>query len=543
MNRKLILFVCLAISALLVGASTVTAQFTSPDSPPAQAGTAFSYQGSLSEDDHPANGSYDFRFILYDAAEGGSQVGSTLEVADQVVSQGQFTAVLDFGRDPFNGAALWLEVAVRPGDSSGNYTVLSPRQALTAAPYALYALDTALLAGLPADAYAGADHDHLGESWLGSDNSLVLTGTFGAPYTATLVLGNTGGNALLIPHAANAGVKVTSAGAPAEVLPPDPAWPDYYQNNGFQVDGAEGFGLYVGSAGIDGMRISSTGDDGLQVSSAGGTGVEVGSAGGDGVNVDTAGDDGLQVSSAGDDGVYVSSAGGDGVYVSSAGGDGVYVSSAVENGFKIYSAGSAPAYYDSAFHNGVEINGAEGFGITVGETGSYGYHLHHARSNGLHVNQADNHGVYVWSAANYEGYFNGDIFVAGACAGCTIATFGVNVSGQTLQPGDVLALQGTLPALSEQAEPLLQVAPAGEGQPLAGVVAGRAELVQDQLLDPEVIIPVLVPRQGPAGPGEYVTVLIFGLAQVRVEANSAPDSGRRPGEHQRRRVGARHANR
>ena len=38
-------------------------------------GTSFTYQGRLVESGTPPNGSYDFRFVLYDAASGGNQVG------------------------------------------------------------------------------------------------------------------------------------------------------------------------------------------------------------------------------------------------------------------------------------------------------------------------------------------------------------------------------------------------------------------------------------------------------------------------------------
>jgi hypothetical protein len=41
----------------------------------------------------------------------------------------------------FGGDARWLEVDVRPGASAGSYNTLTPRQALTATPYALYALN------------------------------------------------------------------------------------------------------------------------------------------------------------------------------------------------------------------------------------------------------------------------------------------------------------------------------------------------------------------------------------------------------------------
>ena len=52
------------------------------------------------------------------------------------VSAGYFTVVLNFA-DYFDGEARWLEVEVRPGASTGNYTVLTPRTMLAGVPYAL----------------------------------------------------------------------------------------------------------------------------------------------------------------------------------------------------------------------------------------------------------------------------------------------------------------------------------------------------------------------------------------------------------------------
>ena len=101
-------------------------------------GTAFTYQGRLMDDSGaPLTGSYDFQFKLYDAASGVSQVGSTVTVGDVDISDGLFTAQLDFGGSAFTGDARWLEIGVRAGSSTGAYTTLSPRQPLTPAPYAL----------------------------------------------------------------------------------------------------------------------------------------------------------------------------------------------------------------------------------------------------------------------------------------------------------------------------------------------------------------------------------------------------------------------
>jgi Collagen triple helix repeat (20 copies) len=104
----------------------------------ASVGSAFSYQGNLNFNGSPASGNFDFQFLLYTVASGGTAV-DTITLTDQTVTAGLINASLDFTDVPFNGQALWIEVDVRPA-GSGTYTTLSPRQALTATPYALFAL-------------------------------------------------------------------------------------------------------------------------------------------------------------------------------------------------------------------------------------------------------------------------------------------------------------------------------------------------------------------------------------------------------------------
>ncbi|MBN1507559.1 MAG: hypothetical protein JW955_11975 [Sedimentisphaerales bacterium] len=100
-------------------------------------GTAFTYQGRLTDGGSPANGQYDLQFTLYDAEIDGNTVGNPVGVEDQQVTSGLFTMRLDFGAGVFTGDARWLQIAVRPGNSSDPHTPLSPRQALTPTPYAL----------------------------------------------------------------------------------------------------------------------------------------------------------------------------------------------------------------------------------------------------------------------------------------------------------------------------------------------------------------------------------------------------------------------
>ncbi len=102
-------------------------------------GTAFTYQGRLIDANGVANGPYDFEFRLFDDPCTGAPLVGTIDINNLDVIEGYFTVELDFGDSVFAGDARWLGIAVRPGDSTGSFDVLIPRQEMTPTPYAIYA--------------------------------------------------------------------------------------------------------------------------------------------------------------------------------------------------------------------------------------------------------------------------------------------------------------------------------------------------------------------------------------------------------------------
>src|SRR5438445_4352414 len=100
--------------------------------------TAFTYQGRLTDNGQPANGTYDFQFRLFDAPTNGGQVPIVLAYPTVAVSNGLFTTGLDFGSNVFNGTTWWLEISLRPSATFGQFTVLAPLQPLTPTPNALF---------------------------------------------------------------------------------------------------------------------------------------------------------------------------------------------------------------------------------------------------------------------------------------------------------------------------------------------------------------------------------------------------------------------
>ena len=148
-----------------VGASA--AVHSALDAPPAL--TAFTYQGYLEDGGSPANGAFDLQFKLFDAAIGGSQLGTIAAFEDVTVTDGVFSVLLDFGV-MINGAS-YIETGIRYGNSTGEHTTLSPRQELTPAPFAANA---DLLDGLDATAFATRHFLLLVLTW-GSGNGTVAS--------------------------------------------------------------------------------------------------------------------------------------------------------------------------------------------------------------------------------------------------------------------------------------------------------------------------------------------------------------------------------
>lgn len=102
----------------------------------------FTYQGSLTDGLSPAVGTYEMQFALFDAATGGTQIGSTITNSSVSVANGIFTVQLDFSpATPFaDGANRWLAIAVRKASDLPGFTPLNPRQQITSSPYSIRTL-------------------------------------------------------------------------------------------------------------------------------------------------------------------------------------------------------------------------------------------------------------------------------------------------------------------------------------------------------------------------------------------------------------------
>src|ERR1044071_5524574 len=88
--------------------ATLLLVMTSHETARAQ-GTAFTYQGKLTDQGAPAVGRYDFTFSLFDDAIAVNYIADALTNPAVQVSGGAFSVVLDFGTN-FDGADRWIEI-------------------------------------------------------------------------------------------------------------------------------------------------------------------------------------------------------------------------------------------------------------------------------------------------------------------------------------------------------------------------------------------------------------------------------------------------
>ena len=346
-----------------------------PNSVTATTGNGFTYQGVLTVGGVPANGTYDFRFSLWNAAFGGTLVGSAVTFSNQPVNNGVFTQVLDFGSGRFQGDARWLQIDVQQNGSG--YVLLPPRQQIAATPYALGLVPGVTIVSL------------LNTALLTIDNTGNGRGLYSRSSGSDGVYGETAATGA-------SGVAGISTGSGDGV----------YGNS----IGAEGVaGLSTNGDGVYGQTAANNKSGVLGFNSGSGTGVYGNSVNGTGVYGQSTSNDGVTgiASSNTKSGVYgTNTTNGQGVYGNSTGGDGLHGVSTSGNG--VYGIST----------NG---NGIVGQSSTSNKSGIYGNNLgngdavsgYSSSGVGVHGISDSNTGVYGSSISGQAGFFQGNVQITG----------------------------------------------------------------------------------------------------------------------------------
>ncbi|HZX92795.1 MAG TPA: hypothetical protein VFE67_19320 [Rudaea sp.] len=414
-------------------------------------GSDFTYQGQLTDNGSPANGHYDLQFALFVAASGGSAV-DTITLTDQSISGGSINASLDFTDAPYNGQALWVEVSVRHA-ASGTYVALAPRQAITATPYALFALS-----GNPGPMGPPGSAGPVGAPGVqgvpGSIGPPGVPGFVTLPYSGST--SNGGAPALQVQNTTNTGVAGLSGSGTGVYGTTEGTsgqtgaagvWGDshdYYGLWGTSVGNAGTVGNSTNAAGVAGASVNNdgvvgTGTNGVHGISISGWGVWGHSTNGDGVHGETANPSGntsgvAGFGAGGNYGVYGGSTSGAGVHGDSQSGYGVSGTSATLFGvvgqsgrvgvFGTTLSSNSP---DAGVYGSSLSNDSSAPGV-LGESHSSAPGVFGKSSLGIGVSGLSNYGHGVYATSSGAG-LNGSAFSASALASNGIAIYGYANSG------------------------------------------------------------------------------------------------------------------
>lgn len=342
--------------------------------------TAFTYQGRLTNAGNPANADYDLRFTLFDALVGGTQQG--IQTRNPVtVSAGVFTVTLDFGPNVFNGEDRYLEIGVRPANSAIAYTVLSPRQAITATPYSMRSLNAASADGLSA-------------SCVNCITSGQIQSVDGTQITGAIPVGSvpTGsGNYIQNASAGGAGKRAVSQVGGFDITG------DGIIGGNLIVNGGVGVGISnptpgqlsvlnnnPGISAISGESATAPGVYGKSTGSRGVFGESEGVAGVYGANVNGAGVVGTSTNGYGVQGASTSATGLAGVYGTNPTGPGVHGKSTGSRGVFGESEGVAGVWGSNVNGAGVVGTSINGYGVQGSTANVNGYAAYFTNTGGGH---------------------------------------------------------------------------------------------------------------------------------------------------------------
>ena len=136
------------------------------------------------------------------------------------------------------------------------------------------------------------------------------------------------------------------------------------------------------------------------------------------------------------------------------------------------------------------------------------------------VNTGSSPGVYADSDGQYAGYFVDDIYVGGSCVGCTLVYLAENTGTIALEPGDLAVVNGMGEALQGTGSPVIEVSRAGAGGALIGVMHSKAVITTSN--KDGIPLQSAERAEGAAAPGEYLFIVVQGIAYVKGDATSQP---------------------
>ena len=189
------------------------------------------------------------------------------------------------------------------------------------------------------------------------------------------------------------------------------------------------------------------------------------------------------------------------------------LNSTTANQFRVRANGGSEFMADNTSYglrveNSGSGDGIRGYASTSGTNWAGVYAFNYSTGPALYANT---------SAGTYSGYFMDSIYVDGNCVGCTLVYLALNGGDEPLEAGDLTTAGGVEAPLAGTSAPVLRVRRAGAGDTVVGVVQSRATIAtgdkEGQTLQSGER------AAGAAAPGEYLFIVVSGLAQVKADAS------------------------
>ena len=196
------------------------------------------------------------------------------------------------------------------------------------------------------------------------------------------------------------------------------------------------------------------------------------------------------------------------------------------------------------YNGGIRLTVPNTGGLQIPDSGTDGLRILDAADDGIQIGSANhpNYGVYIpspgvtafglWpntaNAANEWALYTVDKISA---ANVVVASYSLvsQVAGtDSLSAGDLVAVAGVADPIpgSGSPTPLVRLADAESYSGVIGVVESRM-LLQKAPGKDDVAELVLLSAEGAAQPGEYVSLVVFGVAEVKVDSTAAINPGER----------------
>ena len=197
-------------------------------------------------------------------------------------------------------------------------------------------------------------------------------------------------------------------------------------------------------------------------------------------------------------------------------------SSTAADTFRVRAQNGAWIQANNTAYAGIIDNDGNGDGLRAFTASSQGnnYGAAYISSSGTSP------GLVAHSGGTYAGYFNDQIYVTGGCTGCTLMYVAQNTGDAALEAGDLVAVAGVGSALTGGVDPVLRVRQSGAAAPgVVGVVFSRASVTPSEK-EGEALDSVQA-ADGAAQPGDYLLIVVQGMAQVKVAQGEALTPGQR----------------